>query len=130
RPVRVTYNPATTEVSSIVPIIGTIKRPATVALTPAAICKYVGMYPRTPNIDTPTSKPAVVVNTKLRSRNSAGGMMGSAAPVSTQANSTAATTPATINPIIWTEPQSYSDPPQVAANTKELVAIAISAMPA
>src|SRR5690625_7248126 len=79
--------PLTIDVVSSVPIIGTISKPAAVALTPAAICRYVGRYPSTPNIDTPVKSPAMVVRLKLRSLNRCRGMIGSLACDSFHTNS-------------------------------------------
>src|SRR5690625_578435 len=121
--------PLTIDVVSSVPIIGTISKPAAVALTPAAICRYVGRYPSTPNIDTPVKSPAMVVRLKLRSLNRCRGMIGSLACDSFHTNSAPVTAAPANRPMIINEDHSYCDPPQVEAKTRHVVAMETSTMP-
>ena len=129
-PVREIAMPEITDVSSMPSIIGTMSRPASVALEPVTICRYVGRKAIAPNIEMPVSRPPMVATLKFRLRNRASGMIGSAARRSTSTKATPDTIAPAIMPMICGDAQSYVEPAQVVVSTMQVLATAIRTMPA
>ncbi len=76
-------------------MIGRIRSPDTVGLTPFTFCMNSGRKVSAPNIAKPITKPIALAEVKTRIRKSVKGMTGSAATRSTRTKATASTIPST-----------------------------------
>ena len=87
------------------------------------------MYPRVPNMTTPTINPATVVKVKFRSENNDRGITGSFTFDSVTMNAMTPTIVTRARPMICGESQSYCWPPHVQIRMSVVVANVRSTMP-
>ncbi len=129
RPVLVVTRPATIEVTSIAPSIGSSSRPELVAEAPCTACWYSGRKSVAPNITKPTMKPMTDISVKLRLRKMCSGSTGSAALVCQKTKPMREATPRPVSSMICAEVQAYSVPPQVVTSTMAVMPTVSRAMP-
>ncbi|CAM5656064.1 hypothetical protein SFUMM280S_11074 [Streptomyces fumanus] len=129
RPVLAVTRPATIDVTSMAPSIGSSSSPELVAHAPCTDCWYSGRKRVAPNITKPTMKPISDISVKLRLRKMCSGTTGSAALVCQNTNPTSVVTPMPISSMIRAEVQAYSVPPQVVTRTIAVMPMVSRAAP-
>ena len=111
------------------PIRGSINSPELVAEAPVTIWRNSGRKMMPPNMPHPIRNPSPAVTEKIRLPKSRSGSVGSGTRDSQATNARVRTTPASPRPMMTSEPQGYSVPPQTNPRTRQLTAVTSSTAP-
>ena len=101
---------------------GNKRKPDSVGLTFFTSCKKIGRKVSAPNMAKPITKPIELAALNTLSRNSLRGITGSLARCSTRRKRRVATTAATTNATLLSDPQLHEMPPRLAKRMNNVAA--------